>query len=392
MSDGNGGGGNTLGGGPAEPLPAEWAARASSGSSSRGGGGGGAGRIGRVGAWGGSTPPARSGAAGRVSTLRDLSSSAPAPAPSPHRHGGSDDDDDDEAPSDQPLNFFTGGERSGLSVENPDAAPRRSGPPSLVRDIFRKAAEGSSAPGAESEDSSSHVFSGGGHTLGSDEIESSFIPDPNAPPPDADEEEVAVREITFWRDGFSIADGPLLKYDDPANQAILDAINSGAAPPSLLNVQVGQPVELRVARRTHEEYQPPPPRPAAPFSGSGNRLGAPVPGTSSEPSVPGAYSSAGSSAGPRVEPDAIQTRFEVDNSQPTTSIQVRLADGTRLTCRMNHTHTVGDIRSFINASTPGAASRPYTIGTTFPNRVLEDDKQTVESAGIKGSVVVQRWA
>ena len=142
---------------------------------------------------------------------------------------------------------------------------------------------------------------------------------------------MAVREITFWRDGFSIADGPLLKYDDPANQAILDAINSGAAPPSLLNVQVGQPVELRVARRTHEEYQPPPPRPAAPFSGSGNRLGAPVPGVSSEPSVPGAYG-AGSSAGPstaRVEPDAIQTRFEVDNSQPTTSIQVRLADGTR---------------------------------------------------------------
>lgn len=53
MSDGNGGGGNTLGGGPAEPLPAEWAARISGGSSSQGGG---TGRIGRVGAWGGSTP------------------------------------------------------------------------------------------------------------------------------------------------------------------------------------------------------------------------------------------------------------------------------------------------------------------------------------------------
>jgi len=58
---------------------------------------------------------------------------------------------------------------------------------------------------------------------------------------------------------------------------------------------------------------------------------------------------------------------------------------------MNLTHTVGDIVNFINAATPGAASRAYTIGTTFPNRTLNDPTQTVEAAGIKGSVVVQRW-
>ncbi|KAG8737588.1 hypothetical protein FRC10_008045 [Ceratobasidium sp. 414] len=390
MSDGNGSGGNTLSGGPAEPLPAEWAARASSGGSSSGtGAGAGAGRVGRIGDWSGTNQPAsRNTGGGRLGT-GGLGSSGPPPPP-PSRPGESDDDEDERG-SDQPLNFFTGGERSGLSVENPNA-PRRSGPPSLVRDIFKKAAQRSApaAPGAGGP--SSHVFSGGGHTLGSDEVESTFIPDPNAPPPgEGDDEEVAIREITFWRDGFSIADGPLLKYDNPANQAILDAINSGSAPPSILNVRVGQPVEVRVARRTTEEYQPPPPKPAAPFSGSGNRLGAPVPeaGSSSGATMPGSYNAGSSSA--RVEPDSIQPRFEVDSSLPTTSIQVRLADGTRLTCRMNLTHTIGDIRNFVNASTPGAASRPYTIGTTFPNRILDDDKQTVESAGIKGSVVVQRW-
>ncbi|KAF8699567.1 SEP protein, partial [Rhizoctonia solani] len=100
------------------------------------------------------------------------------------------------------------------------------------------------------------------------------------------------------------------------------------------------------------------------------------------------------------EPQAIRTMFEVDNSQPTTSIQVRLADGARLACRMNVTRTASDIRSFINAgwvvgwlvgwirSTPGAASHPYTIGTTSPNRILRDPSQTGEAAGIKGSVVV----
>ncbi|KAG9089044.1 hypothetical protein FRC06_001732, partial [Ceratobasidium sp. 370] len=326
MSDGNNSGGNTLGGGPPEPLPAEWAARASRGGSSSGSG---AGRVGRIGNWGGTNPSAsRNTGGGRLATLRDLTSSGPPPPPPPSRPGESDDDDDERG-SDQPLNFFTGGEHSGLSVENPDA-PRRSGPPSLVRDIFKKAAEGSSSAAPETSGPSSHVFSGGGHTLGSDEVESTYIPDPNAPPPgEEDDEEVAIREITFWRDGFSIADGPLLKYDNPANQAILDAINSGSAPPSLLNVRVGQPVELRVARRTTEEYQPPPPKPAAPFSGAGNRLGAPVPeaGSSSGATMPGSYNAGPSSA--RVEPDAIQPRFEVDNSLPMTSIQVRLADGTR---------------------------------------------------------------
>lgn len=37
-------------------------------------------------------------------------------------------------------------------------------------------------------------------------------------------------------------------------------------------------------------------------------------------------------------------------------------------------------------------ARPYTIGTTFPNRTLEDNTQSIEAAGLVNSVVVQRWA
>ena len=39
--------------------------------------------------------------------------------------------------------------------------------------------------------------------------------------------ETAVRHITFWREGFSIEDGELLRYDDPANAQVLAEINSG---------------------------------------------------------------------------------------------------------------------------------------------------------------------
>jgi UBX domain-containing protein 1 len=66
--------------------------------------------------------------------------------------------------------------------------------------------------------------------LGSEDIPSAFIPDPRAPPPSTGQDgegAVAVREITLWREGFSIHGGPLMGYDDPENEAILEAINSG---------------------------------------------------------------------------------------------------------------------------------------------------------------------
>jgi UBX domain-containing protein 1 len=180
-----------------------------------------------------------------------------------------------------------------------------------------------------------------------------------------------------------------MRYDVPENAAILEAINSGNAPPSVLNVQVGQPVELRVTKRVNEDYVEQS-RPLQSFSGQGNRLGSTVPiATSVSQSIPGSFPS--SSSEPASEPTSITTRFEVDQSLPTTSVQIRLADGTRLVCRMNLTHTVGDIRNFINASRPNANARPYTIGTTFPNRTLENDKETIKDAGLLNSVVVQRY-
>ena len=70
-------------------------------------------------------------------------------------------------------------------------------------------------------------FTGGGHTLGSEDVESTFIPDPNAPDPVDQAEGTAIRHLTFWRDGFSVEDGDLMRYDDPANDQILAEINAG---------------------------------------------------------------------------------------------------------------------------------------------------------------------
>ncbi|THH32695.1 hypothetical protein EUX98_g1546 [Antrodiella citrinella] len=409
MSDGNGGSGNTLGGNPSnEPMPSSWQRPANS-----------APRIGRIGGWNNSSSSSGGPSGGqRIATLRDIGGVGGGGMPSmgPGGHGGhghahphDDDDDDDEEGDDhsEGESWFAGGERSGISVQNPDRPGRAVPGGNLVRDLLRRAAEAGAAPPPAEASRGGGAFFGGGHTLGSDEVESQFIPDPDGPA--EAEAEPVVRNLTFWSDGFSVEDGPLMRYDDPVNEQILAEINSGRAPPHILNVLPGQPVELRVVKRLGDAYTPSKfassSSAAQAFQGSGNRLGSPVPtfasGSSSaavaSASMPGSFPASGriagssASAAPAREPENIGARFEVDQMLPTTSVQIRLADGTRMVCRMNLTHTVQDLRNFINASRPENNQRPYTIGTTFPNRTLEDTTQSIQEAGLVNSVIVQRW-
>lgn len=44
-----------------------------------------------------------------------------------------------------------------------------------------------------------------------------------------EDQPTAIRTITFWRDGFTIEDGELLRYDDPNNDQLLAQLNSGCA-------------------------------------------------------------------------------------------------------------------------------------------------------------------
>ena len=111
------------------------------------------------------------------------------------------------------------------------------------------------------------------------------------------------------------------------------------APPSILNVLPGQPVEVRVTRRTEEDYVSTPRRGFA--AASGRRLGGVVPesestSTSTSAGMPGAFPSSVTSTSTAPpppsrarDPETVSTRFSVDQTKPTTSVQVRLADGTR---------------------------------------------------------------
>ncbi|KAI0086885.1 hypothetical protein BDY19DRAFT_995331 [Irpex rosettiformis] len=375
-------------------------------------------RIGRIGGagWGSSSGGGSSNSSGRrFATLGDMGSSSDAHAghghgpPGGFGSGGGGGDDEDDEDEDRQEFFAGGGERSGVSIQGPPGRGAGGGPNvpggDLVRELLQRAAAAGPPPEASSAASSS-VFSGGGHRLGGDDVESEYIPDPNAEQQDPDDLPTAIRRLTFWRDGFSIEDGELMRYDNPEHARILEEINTGRAPPSVLNVQNGQPVELRVSKRTNEDYVPSPASAASRiFQGAGHRLGSPVPTTvvsHDSSTMPGSFPSStiiatapsttiGSGASGGVNRESVGTVFEVDRAKPTTSVQLRMADGSRLVWRANLDHTVGDLRRFVSASSPENAARPYTLQTTFPTKVLDDDSKTVQEAGIGGAVVLQRW-
>jgi UBX domain-containing protein 1 len=229
-------------------------------------------------------------------------------------------------------------------------------------------------------------FGGSGNTLGSESQAGEVIPDPTSSAP-----RPVTRILTFWRDGFSIEDGPLMRYDDPANQEILKAIQSGRAPLSIMNVEPGQPTEVNIFKRMEEDYVPPKKAKVA-FGGQGNRLGSPTVGTESSAAAapPSSSIPTTASSGATAAPPAT---VSIDDAQPTVNMQIRLGDGTRLVSRFNTTHTVGDIYAFVRASSPASAARNWTLLTTFPNKTLSDHGAIIGDTSElrRGAVIVQKW-
>lgn len=116
-----------------------------------------------------------------------------------------------------------------------------------------------------------------------------------------------------------------------------------------------------------------------PFQGVGRTLGGSSNPATSEPTA----------ATPLNTAPSPSMGIVVDKSLPSTSVQLRLADGTRMVAHFNNHHTVGDIRSFINASRPGG-SGAYELQTGFPPKVLSDNSQTIKQAGLANSVIIQK--
>ncbi|PWN53222.1 SEP-domain-containing protein [Violaceomyces palustris] len=321
---------------------------------------------------------------GGIFTFGDLTSSSNSTSGG---HDESGDEQEDGSEDRDPLNYYAGGEQSGISVQNPNH--RRPEQDDLVNQILKKAAE-RPMPAQEARPAGVKSFSGTGRSIADNDARASSSSPSSMPgsfgqgnEEQDDDEEPVNRNLTFWQDGFTVEDGPLMRYDDPANAENLRLINQGHAPLNLINVRQNQRVNITVSKRLDQKYVPPPPKP---FQGTGNRLGNVTPNISAPSSAPSPAATAPqtSSGG------SSNSEFKVDTDKPVTQIQIRLADGSRSLGRFNHTHTIGDVRRFINASQPGMGSRSYILQGSFPPKPLSDESQTLEEAGLINSVVIQK--
>lgn len=194
------------------------------------------------------------------------------------------------------------------------------------------------------------------------------------------------RTLHLWEDGFSIDDGALYRYDDPRNRHTLEMINRGSAPLDLMDVAPGQAVDVRLEEHRGEKFVQPKKK-YKPFGGEGQRLGSPVPGGEGVARPPPTSATAPAST------SSSAATMQVDEAQPVISLQIRLADGSRLPSRFNATHTIGDVYDFVSRANAGSAGRAYVLATTFPTKDLVDKTQVLgELAEFKrGGVVVQKW-
>ncbi|ODA82508.1 hypothetical protein RJ55_01015 [Drechmeria coniospora] len=316
-----------------------------------------------------------------VATLGSLGASSRA------RDDGDDDDGNEEDES--RGNLFAGGEKSGLAVQD----PRRegSGPRSIINDILAKAKANTTRPDetAEAGPSSASRFRGTGVTLGGDGTESRSIPDPLGPARAA-AGGPQERVLHIWQDGFSVDDGELRRFDDPANQADLAMIRSGRAPLHLMGVEHDQPVDVKLHQ--HDTPYTAQPKKYKPFGGSGQRLGSPVPGAGSGQTAASTLAASSSTAPAAASAPAVAAPV-VDSTQPTTMIRIQMPDGTRLPARFNTTHTVGDVYDFVQGASAETRNRSWMLVTTFPNKEHADKRLVLGSVPEfkKGGTAMVKW-
>ncbi|ODV95479.1 hypothetical protein PACTADRAFT_50195 [Pachysolen tannophilus NRRL Y-2460] len=285
---------------------------------------------------------------------------------------GKDDDDDDED-----TNFFTGGEKSALEVEDPNA----NDPLHAIQDLLKKAEKTGQELRNEGSSTAQPVkkFKGTGYKLGDSENPSVEIPDNSFRKP-----EKATRNITFWKDGFTVGDGELFRYDNPKNSSYIRELNSGRAPLALLNVKPGQDVDVNITKKLDEEYKPQKKK-IHHFEGTGHRLGSPVPG---DFSLSQSQESETQQATPLEQKEEQQPKKD-DEGEGDAVIQFRLADGKKIVHRFNSSDPVQVVYDFVENET--ASSRSFFLSFAFPVKPIEDKEKSIKESGLIGSVVVQRW-
>lgn len=300
-------------------------------------------------------------------------------------HSSSSEDEEEQGQA-----FYAGGsERSGQQVLGP---PRKNPIKDYVSEIFRSAQQGNLEtfdPSDESGGSSWSLYAGTGYRLGQTEDDHQEVAPrgSRAAAATGGQQNLEIVTLTLWRQGFVINDGELRLYEDPANREFFESITRGEIPEELRSKgQTMFRVDLKDNR--HEEYVKRS-KPFKAFGGSGQTLGSPVPPMATASSSSTTSSSSASGNNEENEKRASE-ELALDSSQPTTMLQIRLADGSRLSARFNQTHTVDQVRRYIVNARPQYGAQNFALMTTFPSKELSDGAQSLKDAGLLNAAIMQR--
>ncbi|KAI1890284.1 hypothetical protein AGOR_G00152160 [Albula goreensis] len=277
-------------------------------------------------------------------------------------------DEQQEGGDEEGQRFYAGGsERSGQQIVGP---PRKKSSMPVER-----AGRGPGEP------SGSRPFVGGGYRLGAaPEEESAYVAGDRGHAGQSQDVHVVLK---LWKTGFSLDDGDLRSYSDPSNASFLESVRRGEIPQELRQLSRGGKVNLDMEDHRDMEFTKPKATFRA-FGGEGQKLGGPGP-----PMMPPAGLLGGQQDQAASESQA-RASVTLDSTQPVTSIQIRLADGGRLVQKFNHTHRVSDVREFVASARPATAAVEFVLMTTFPNKELTDESQTLKDAGLLNAVIVQK--
>lgn len=316
-----------------------------------------------------SSSTSRRGGGGMIRSLSDYRGSS----------GPMDEGEDDEDTND----YFAGGEKSGQIVRGAPKNPSEGGKNSALEDIFdgarRYGATEQASEGVGSSTGSFRAFDGPSRTLGGSDIYGGAAALGQMQGSGAVEGQQDVKVEFYENNVFTVDDGEPRRMDDPDNEPFLSAIMNGRLPPEL---DPGNPrivMNVNLVRRNEPYDFSARPKFRA-FAGTGRKLNTSSERKDEEKEL--------INNPPVVSPRGVAWEG-ADSNKPTTNIQLRLGDGSRLVAQFNLDHTVGDIRRFLQAVRSDMSTN-YILSTAFPKKELDDDSVTIEDAGLRSSVVIQK--
>ncbi|XP_020798850.1 NSFL1 cofactor p47 [Drosophila serrata] len=183
------------------------------------------------------------------------------------------------------------------------------------------------------------------------------------------EDEHTIVVLHLWSEGFSLDDGSLRLYTLPENERFLRAVLRGDYPEEMLDHNPR--LQLSVQNHTNESFRN---LSRKQFMGPGRSLSSPTPriavGGTSQVQLPVAV--------------------QVNEGAAITVVQLRLADGSRVTGRFNLTHNIGDLYRYVRLARPQYSSRNFVLMTAFPRQeLLETDTRSLVQANLCNVVVIQ---